>query len=144
MSDKIFVGKGKEKFDGDVVAINICLTEIPKEHINAFTNKKGETKSYVNLDVKRRKEADDRGNTHYVEVNTWKPDGNKTAAPAPAVTPEAQQEQVAFDAAPNDAVIPPPTAPAEATTATAITSPPPGTPAPAATTEEEEEGDLPF
>ena len=33
MSDKIYVGHGVEKFDGDMVSVSVCLTDLPKEHM---------------------------------------------------------------------------------------------------------------
>jgi hypothetical protein len=31
MSEKIYVGSGVEKFDGDLVEISVCLSDLPKE-----------------------------------------------------------------------------------------------------------------
>ena len=39
-----------------------------------------EDKGWANLIVSRRKEASDTGITHYVKVDTWKPDPNKTSS----------------------------------------------------------------
>lgn len=61
--NKIYCGNGKLlKFDN--VGINICIDEIPKEHIKTAKN----GKRYVNLNVCKKKEPDKYGNTHYVEV----------------------------------------------------------------------------
>ena len=40
MSDKIYVGHGVEKFDGDLVSISVCLTDLPKEHMFEYEGKK--------------------------------------------------------------------------------------------------------
>jgi hypothetical protein len=68
MSDKIYVGNGKAHKFG--VHISICLSDLPKEHIQTAKN----GKKYINLSVKSKKETDKYNNTHYVEINTWKPD----------------------------------------------------------------------
>ena len=72
MSDKIYVGNGVEKFDGDLVSISVCLTDLPKEHMFDYQDKK-----YIKLIVKKKKQADDYGKTHYVSVDTWKPKEEK-------------------------------------------------------------------
>jgi hypothetical protein len=38
---------------------------------------------WANLIISKRKEASDTGVTHYVKVDTWKPDPNKSRATAP-------------------------------------------------------------
>lgn len=45
-----------------------------------------ERKTYVRLDVVKKKETDQYGKTHFVAVNTWKPDnmkGNVNNGPLP-------------------------------------------------------------
>ena len=54
-TEKIFVGSGKEKFDGNMVDASVCLTDIPKE-------------------------ADQYGKTHYIEINTYKPEEKKVVS----------------------------------------------------------------
>lgn len=65
--DRIFVGSGKEHKYG--VNVSVCLSDLPKEHIFEYNGKK-----YIKLKVNKKREADDYGKTHYVEVDTWKPD----------------------------------------------------------------------
>ena len=67
--DKIFVGSGVGKFENKLVEISVCLTDLPKEHIFEYKGKK-----YIKLKVQQKKEADQFGKTHSVEVNTWKPE----------------------------------------------------------------------
>lgn len=76
MDDKIFCGKGKK--GNYSIKMSICLSDIPQEHI---TESKG--KKYVRLELKERKSADQYGNTHFVTVDTWKPQGQQQSAPAP-------------------------------------------------------------
>ena len=40
------------------------------EQIKALANDKG----YVNIEIKKRKELDKNNNTHYAELDTWKPE----------------------------------------------------------------------
>ena len=74
--EKIYCGKGKQSKYG--IKLNICLNEIPQEHMTKLRN--GNT--YVNLEVKESRQPDQKGNTHYVEVNTWKPNNVKSEVPA--------------------------------------------------------------
>jgi|TARA_R110000787_G_scaffold106310_1_gene213967 CelD/BcsL family acetyltransferase involved in cellulose biosynthesis len=69
MTDKIYVGSGVSKFDGDQVACSLCLTDIPQEHMFEYNGKK-----YIKLIVQKKREADQYGKTHYVAIDTWKPE----------------------------------------------------------------------
>lgn len=90
-NEKIWCGSGVEKFDGDMVAVSICLTDIPKEHIQKANN----GKSYINLNVGRKREVDQYGKTHGVSVNTWKPDGQKST-PKIDVMDDLTSEELPF------------------------------------------------
>ena len=67
--NKIYCGSGIEKFDGNLIEITVCLSDLPKEHIFEYNNKK-----YIKLKVQKKRETDKFGKTHSVEVNTWKPE----------------------------------------------------------------------
>jgi len=56
MTDKIYVGSGVSKFDGDQVACSLCLTDIPQEHMFEYNGKK-----YIKLIVQKKREADQYG-----------------------------------------------------------------------------------
>tara|TARA_R110002073_G_scaffold312716_1_gene484286 strand:+ start:174 stop:446 length:273 start_codon:yes stop_codon:yes gene_type:complete len=76
--EKIYVGSGVEKFDGDLVQTSVCLTDITnnaKDFIFEYEGKK-----YIKLKVVKKRETDQYGKTHYVEVDTWKPEP-KTSEP---------------------------------------------------------------
>ncbi len=75
MSEKIYVGSGTSKFDGDQVACSLCLTDLPQEHMFEYNGKK-----YIKLIVQKKREADQYGKTHYVAVDTWKPEAKKEEA----------------------------------------------------------------
>ena len=72
MTEKIYVGSGTSKFDGDQVACSLCLTDLPQEHMFEYSGKK-----YIKLIVQKKREADQFGKTHYVAVDTWKPEPKK-------------------------------------------------------------------
>lgn len=76
MGEKIYCGSGREKFDGNLVSININLTKIPKEWIK----KDDKGQFFVRLNVWRRKNGvDEYGNSHSVEVDTFVPDKSNKA-----------------------------------------------------------------
>jgi hypothetical protein len=68
MDKAIYVGSGKEKFEGNLISVSICLSDIPKEWITEYNGKK-----YVRLNVKKKKQVDQYQKTHSVEIDTWKP-----------------------------------------------------------------------
>ena len=53
------------------------LQTLPKEYIKAWKEK-----SFISLKVCKRRQPDDKGNTHYIEVDTWKPDPNYKKTPS--------------------------------------------------------------
>ena len=70
--NRIFCGSGKKAEKFDIVNISVCLSDLPKEFITEARNKKGEVKKYIKLKVVGRREPDQYGKTHSVEVDTWK------------------------------------------------------------------------
>ena len=68
--DKIYLGNGKEFFDGDEIKLSLNLTKLKEaaEHIFEFKDNK-----YIKLKVCKKKETDEYGKTHYVQVDTFKP-----------------------------------------------------------------------
>tara|TARA_R110002012_G_scaffold16404_4_gene63419 strand:+ start:15651 stop:15905 length:255 start_codon:yes stop_codon:yes gene_type:complete len=76
MEDKIYVGSGTEKFEGNLVSISICLSDLPAAHMQTAKN----GKKYINLNVQKKKEEDQYGKTHFVAVDTWKPEPKKQEA----------------------------------------------------------------
>ena len=75
---KIYVGSGKEKFEGSLINVTINLSKITKtskEHIFEYSGDK-----YLKLKVVKKKDGmDEYGKSHYVEVDTWKPSSAATA-----------------------------------------------------------------
>jgi hypothetical protein len=70
--EKIFVGSGKEKFDGNLVETTICLTDINDKAKDFIFEYEG--KQYIKLKTVKKKQVDQYGKSHYIEVDTWKPE----------------------------------------------------------------------
>lgn len=68
MSEKIYCGSGVEKFDGNLVEIALCVSDLPKDKIFEFNGKK-----YIKLKVVKKKSVDQYNKTHYVEVDMFEP-----------------------------------------------------------------------
>jgi len=80
-TERIYVGSGVEKFDGDLVEVSVNLSKLSKEASNFMFEYNNE--KFVKLKVsKNRDGANDYGKTHFVEVNTYKPDAKKVTAKA--------------------------------------------------------------
>ena len=76
--EKIYVGNGTSKFDGNMISRSVCLTDLPQEHMFEYNGKK-----YIKLNVSAKKDGEDEyGKTHYLSVDTWKPEPKKETAPA--------------------------------------------------------------
>jgi len=67
--EKIYVGSGKKHAEYDIVNVSVCLSDLPKEHMFEYQGKQ-----YIKLTVAAKKETDQYGKTHYVAVDTWKPE----------------------------------------------------------------------
>jgi hypothetical protein len=79
--EKIYVGSGVSKFDGDIVEFSVDLSNPGiKEHMFVIDGK-----SYIKLKVCAKKDGVDQyGKSHYVMIDTWKPDPAKKESPAEA------------------------------------------------------------
>ena len=79
-TEKIYVGNGVEKFDGDLVTFSLNLTKLGKDAKNFMYDFKGD--KYIKLKVvKKRGGKDEYGKTHYVEVDTFIPEAKSQAEP---------------------------------------------------------------
>tara|TARA_R110000744_G_scaffold3157_3_gene12229 strand:+ start:1712 stop:1993 length:282 start_codon:yes stop_codon:yes gene_type:complete len=87
VKDKIYVGSGKEKFDGDQVSVSVCLSDLPKDWIFEYNNKK-----YVKLIVQKKREVDQYGKTHYVAIDTFKPDAKNSQSDTPPAPTEPEED----------------------------------------------------
>tara|TARA_R110002020_G_scaffold236346_6_gene448663 strand:- start:2234 stop:2494 length:261 start_codon:yes stop_codon:yes gene_type:complete len=71
--EKIYVGNGVSKFDGQMVSMSVCLSDLPTEHMFEYNGKR-----YIKLNVSAKKGGvDEYGKTHYVTVDTFKPEQKK-------------------------------------------------------------------
>jgi len=71
--EKIYVGNGVSKFEGNLISCSVCLTDLPQEHMFEYNGKK-----YIKLNVQAKRDgADEYGKTHYVAVDTYKPEPKK-------------------------------------------------------------------
>ena len=71
--ERIYVGNGTEKFDGDLVEFSVNLSKIGKDAKDHVFDYNGE--KFVKLKIAKKKDGkDEYGKTHYVEVNTFKPE----------------------------------------------------------------------
>lgn len=71
--------KARQTQFGEFISIDVDANALI-EFANAHKNERG----YLKLTVAKRKAADDRGNTHSVFLDTWKPDPNRRGPSAPA------------------------------------------------------------
>jgi hypothetical protein len=72
-NNKIYCGNGKAFGQYGGVNISICVDDIPPQYIKK-SEKNG--KRYISLKVNQKREADQWGKTHSVEVDTWEPNQN--------------------------------------------------------------------
>lgn len=83
----IKVGSGVEKFDGNLIEISVCLSDIPKEHRFEYSGK-----WYAKLKVnKNRDGVSEYGKSHYITINEWKPEA-KEPKPAPPVAKKEDED----------------------------------------------------
>jgi len=75
MSEKIYVGNGKEKtFDngGSIINVTLDVDDLAKAFKEYGWTTPGQ-KRKIKVNVSKGRELDQYGNTHYVVVDTWKP-----------------------------------------------------------------------
>ena len=72
MSENIYLGNGTEKFQGNLISFSLNLSKLreAKEHFFEINGTQ-----YIKIKVQKKKESPDRyGKTHYVQVDTFKPE----------------------------------------------------------------------
>ncbi len=76
MSEKIYIGTGKEKFFADgssLINVTLSLDGLRELFENyGFTTEQGKKK--LGIVISKRKEPDQYGHTHKVMINTYKPE----------------------------------------------------------------------
>ena len=71
-TEKIYVGSGKRVKDYDMINITINLTKLSQEGKEFFFEYDGN--KYAKLNVVGMKETNEYGKTHYIAVDTFKPE----------------------------------------------------------------------
>jgi hypothetical protein len=94
MSDKVYCGNGKKittRF-GDMMRLSISESDVKAMRDNLENG-------WVNVKVCERREPSASGMTHYLQVDDWKPNQDKAAAPAaaPKAAPDTMEEPSAED-----------------------------------------------
>jgi hypothetical protein len=96
MSNKLFCGRGKAFGQYGSIALSICLDDLPDEHVTIGRN----GKRYIKINVNEKRETDEWGNTHSVEVDTWKADNRSVqqivARPASNLRPLSEDAEQDF------------------------------------------------
>jgi len=87
----IYVGSGVEKFDGDLIEISVCLSDLSAEHRFEYNGK-----WYAKLKVNRKREKDEYGKTHSVAINTWKPEASNVNQPTPEPSNQVTEVDLPF------------------------------------------------
>lgn len=92
MSDeKIYVGNGKKITTqyGDLMKLSLTAEDVEKMQANL-------SNGWININIKERRSPSAGGMTHYLEVDTWKPNseqgGGSDAAPKAAKPAPAQED----------------------------------------------------
>lgn len=93
MNDKLFCGSGKKvEFGngGSIMKMSICLDDLEAALAQGYGFTSGRSgKRYVRVEAKRKRDPDERGNTHYLEVDTWKPNQSNPRTAPPKESPFA-------------------------------------------------------
>jgi len=88
MPERIYLANGTEKFNGDIIEFSLNLSKMDQAKKFMFEFK-GDT--YIKLKVvKKRGGADQYGKTHYVEIDTFKPNQKKEPQAEGQVKPEEE------------------------------------------------------
>ena len=69
--ETIYVGNGTEKFDGDLVEFSVNLTKVMNEGKAYIWEYNGD--KYIKLKSSKRKEPNEYGKTHSIQINTYNP-----------------------------------------------------------------------
>ena len=89
---KIYCGNGRviKTQYGDLMKLSFTAEDVEKLQ-NSLDN------GWVNVVVKERREVSDKGTTHYLEVDTWKPNSEGEGSSEPASKPSQNKAEVTAD-----------------------------------------------
>ena len=92
MTNHVYCGNGKEKFfnnGGSIIEVMIDVDDLARNFNEyGFTTQAGKRK--MRIKVCKSREIDQYGNTHYVEIDTWRPTPQNNAPPPPQRQMQAQ------------------------------------------------------
>ena len=91
--EKIYCGNGKviKTQYGDLMKLSFSAEDMEKMQANL-------SNGWLNVVVKQRREPSERGTTHYLEVDTWKPEGGGVpAADSAPAEPAKKSDKKAVD-----------------------------------------------
>ncbi len=94
MIEKIYVGSAKEKTfsdGGSVIEVSLTLDGMA-DHFKAYGFTANSGKKIIKLKISKRRSVGQYGETHTVEVDTWKPDANRSTA----TTSSADDDETPF------------------------------------------------
>ena len=93
MADKIYCGNGRviKTQYGELMKLSFTAEDLQAMQDNLDNG-------WINVVVKERREPSEKGTTHYLEVDTWKPNQEGgSAAPAKAPAKPAQTDEVSAE-----------------------------------------------
>lgn len=86
--EKVYIGSGKEIETqyGKMLKLSLNKGDIQKLQENMDGD-------WINLSVHQRREPSERGSTHYMVVDTWKPDASKDQGSQPATASDLHTDE---------------------------------------------------
>ena len=70
----LYIGNGVGKFDDNLVEAFVCLSRIPQEFRKQIKNQKtGVMETWAPIKVQKKRETDEYGITHSIQVDTFVP-----------------------------------------------------------------------
>ena len=98
MPEDIYCGTGKLiEFKSGGTMVKIAFSERDLENMRAYM-----ADGWVRVNIMQRKQASDKGQTHYGKIDLWKPERKAEPPPVPPLTqnpvdkPDDTQEQMPF------------------------------------------------
>lgn len=88
MSDKIYVGTGKAREfpdGGQILKMAFSANDVDALRHNLRDG-------WVRINISKRREPSQSGQTHYGTIDTWQPTGNRPAAQAPEAASTRQDD----------------------------------------------------
>ena len=93
----IYIKTRKADF-GDILKVSIKVADF-----GAFVKEHKNEAGYINLDILQRKEVGEKGDTHYVTLDDWKPNKDREQSEPKAKTkPAAPAKKAAPASSPED------------------------------------------